>query len=104
LNLLSNWPELFEEKRVYRCLAPLYYCKKGKDIKTFYTKEEFDKFNSKGYDVQFFKGLGSMPKEVYKECLVNSNLIEVSANKQDLDHLKMFFGDNAQARKEWMLK
>jgi DNA topoisomerase-2 len=102
LNLFSNWPELFTQGRIYRCLAPLYYCVKGKDIKSFYFKEEFEKFNSKGYEVQFFKGLGSMPKEVYKECLHNSRLIKVTANQTDYGKLEMFFGDNAEGRKEWM--
>ena len=103
LNLFSNWPELFDEKRIYRCLAPLYYCTKGKDVKSFYTKEEFDKFNSKGWDVQFFKGLGSMPKEVYKECLHHSHLEEISANSADYDKLEMFFGNDASLRKTWMV-
>ncbi len=104
LNLFSHWPELFTENRIYRCLAPLYYCTKGKDIKMFYTLEEFSKFNAKGYEVQYFKGLGSMPKSVYKECLQNSVLVKVSANEEDYTKLDMFFGDNAAARKTWMIK
>ena len=102
LNLFSNWPELFTENRIYRCLAPLYYCTKGKIVKSFYTKEEFDQFNSKGYDVQFFKGLGSMPKEVYKECLQNSVLVKVTAEEADFDKLEMFFGNDSNGRKDWM--
>ena len=102
LNLFSNWPELFEQGRIFRCLAPLYYCTKGKLTRSFYTKEEFDKFNSKGWDIQFFKGLGSMPKEVYRECLQNSNLIQVSASDMDYNKLEMFFGDDVTLRKDWM--
>ena len=104
LNLFSHWPELFTENRIYRCLAPLYYCTKGKNVKTFYTKEEFDQFNSSGYDVQFFKGLGSMPKEVYKDCLQNSVLVQVSADELDFQKLEMFFGADTSLRKDWMLK
>lgn len=104
LNLFSNWPELFSEGRINRCLAPLYYCVKGKDIKTFYTKEEFEKFNPKGYDIQFFKGLGSMPKEVYKQCLQYPMFIQASANTADYEKLEMFFGDDADVRKTWMIK
>lgn len=85
-------------------MAPLYYCTKGKNTRSFYTKEEFDQFNSKGYEVQFFKGLGSMPKEVYRECLHNSQLIQVTADSVDFEKLEMFFGSDANARKDWMLK
>lgn len=101
LNLLSNWPELFVQKRVYRMLSPLYYCTKGKDTKVFYTKEEFDAANLKGYTVDYFKGLGSMPEEVYSECVNNPRLIQITAD--DLNVLEMAFGDNADQRKTWLM-
>jgi DNA gyrase/topoisomerase IV subunit B len=103
-NIFSNWPELFTEGRINRCLAPLYYCEKGKDTKTFYTKEEFEAAKLKGYDVQFFKGLGSMSKELYKQCLQNPRLVNISADKNDFEKLEMFFGDNADGRKQWMME
>lgn len=101
LNLFSMWPELFEENRIYKMTAPLYYCTKGKDTKVFYTKEEFDKANLKGYNVDYFKGLGSMPEEVYRECVNNPRLIEVKAD--DFGVLEMLFGDDANERKKWLL-
>ena len=101
LNFFSLWPDLFKEKRIYRLIAPLYYCTKGKDTKIFYTKEEFDQANTKGYQIEYFKGLGSMPEAVYYECVNNPRLIQVEAD--DLNSLEMVFGDDAQLRKNWLM-
>lgn len=101
LNLFSLWPELFEQKRIYRMMSPLYYCTKGKDTKVFYTKEEFDSANLKGYATDYFKGLGSMPENVYHQCVNNPRLIRVDAD--DLQKLEMAFGDSADLRKTWLL-
>lgn len=103
MNLFSNWSELFTNGRILRATAPLYYCTKGKDLKSYYTKEEFESANTKGYTVDYFKGLGSMPKEVYKQCLQEPRFIKVNANKADFEKLEMAFGDSADGRKEWMM-
>lgn len=101
LNFFSMWPELFEQKRIYRIVAPLYYCTKGKDVKIFYTNEEFNKANLKGYNVDYFKGLGSMPVDVYSKCVNEPNLIQVSLD--DISKLEMAFGSDADLRKDWLL-
>jgi DNA topoisomerase-2 len=103
MNLFSNWPELFTQGRIVRATAPLYACTKGKTTKYFYTKEEFDSFNSVGYEVSYMKGLGSMSKEMYRMCLAEPRFIKVSADTQgDWDKLEMAFGDDSTKRKEWM--
>ena len=102
LNFFSNWQELFDNGNVYRCVTPLYICKKGKQMKWFYTKAEFDKFNSKGWEVEYFKGLGSLPKEVYKEVINNPKLVRYTAEQADYDSLEMAFGKDVQKRKEWL--
>jgi DNA gyrase/topoisomerase IV subunit B len=103
MNLFSNWSELFTTGKIVRAMAPLYYCTKGKKTESFYTKAEFDAFDSKGYEINYFKGLGSMPKEVYRECLANPQLIRVNADAADFDHLDMAFGASADRRKDWMM-
>ena len=102
MNLFSLWPELYQKKRIYRLMAPLYYCTRGKDSKIFYTTEEFDKTDLKGYDITYLKGLGSMPESVYSETVNNPVLIQVDGD--DLSKLEMAFGDSADLRKEWLLK
>jgi DNA topoisomerase-2 len=101
LNLFSHWKELFDGGRVVRLLAPLYYCKKGKQVKTFDTIDEFQKFDSTGWNVSYFKGLGSMPKDIYSEVINNPRYVTVTP--EGIERLEMAFGDSADARKEWML-
>lgn len=67
----------------------------------FYTKEEFDAADLKGYTVDYFKGLGSMPDDVYYECVNNPRLIQVTID--DANKLEMMFGDSAELRKNWLL-
>lgn len=104
LNLFSNWPELFDQGRIHRLMTPLYVCTKGKQTELFYNKADFDKFNSKGWDVAYCKGLGTMSKEAYKECIMNPMLVKISASDVDYEKLEMCFGGSADKRKEWMLQ
>lgn len=101
LNLFSLWPNLFTEGRVCRILTPLFVCTKGKDVRWFYTQAEYDAFDSKGYSTEYFKGLGTMTKEMYKKCINEPVMVKIQG---DLDVLKMAFGDSTDLRKEWMLK
>lgn len=103
LNLFSNWPELFEQGRIQRLMTPLYVCTKGKHTELFYNKTDFDKFNSKGWDIAYCKGLGTMSKEAYKECIMNPMLVNITADDLDYMKLEMAFGSSADKRKEWML-
>jgi DNA gyrase/topoisomerase IV subunit B len=100
LNLFSMWPELFTQNRIYRLMAPLYHCTKGKSTKTFYSDSDFAKFDSTGYKVSRFKGLGSMPEDIYSDVVNSPKLIQVVAD--DLSKLEMAFGGDANLRKMWM--
>ena len=103
VNFFQLWPDLFADNRIYRCETPLYLCKKGKQEKWFYTKAEFDAFNPAGYVVDYAKGLGSLPKEVYQEAINNPRLVRLDiASAEDNQALVMAFGDDSNARKEWL--
>jgi DNA gyrase/topoisomerase IV subunit B len=103
LNLFSNWPELYKEGRIVRLMTLLYSCVKGKTVQTFFDKTSFDKFNSKGYEVSYNKGLGTLTKEVYKACLHDPYFVEVLPSNDNFKKLQMAFGDSSEPRKEWML-
>jgi DNA gyrase/topoisomerase IV subunit B len=103
LNLFSNWPELFTQGRIYRAMTPLYVCTKGKNTELFYNKTDFDKFNSKGWEVAYCKGLGTMSKDAYEKCINDPFLVRLSANDADFEHLEIAFGESAEKRKTWMM-
>jgi DNA topoisomerase-2 len=103
MNLFSNWPELFDKGIIYRAVTPLYVCEKGKDTKLFYNKAEFEKFNSKGYEVSYIKGLGTLSKPAYKECIMQPYFVRLDRTNNGLESLEMAFGDSADGRKDWMM-
>ena len=103
MNLFSNWPELFEEGRIGIALSPLYICNKGKEERYFYTKEEFEKFSAKGWEVNYIKGLGGLPIGAYRDMLFQPRIITVSVD-DDFESLEMAFGNSPEKRKEWMLE
>ena len=103
MNLFSHWETLFTEGRIVRCIAPLYVCTNGKSIKRFYDEESFAQFDSSKWTVDRFKGLGSMPKEIYRECLQDPQFLRISADAKDFEKLEMAFGESADERKKWLL-
>ena len=102
LNLFSNWPELFTAGRIYQLVTPLYICKKGKEVKRFYSKEEFDKADLKGYTIEYMKGLGSLSKEEYSLAINEPTLMQFK-NSDSFESLTMAFAGSADDRKKWMM-
>ncbi len=77
LMLFCNcFPELFEQKIVYRNISPIILAEKGKEVKPYYSLKEYkkDEKNLKGYNIKYIKGLGSLPPKAYKEMMQNPHL------------------------------
>jgi DNA topoisomerase-2 len=102
LNFFALWPELFKQKRIYRVMTPLFYCTKGKQVKIFYSVGDYTKEDLTGWKVDRYKGLGSMPEEVYSKC-INEPVLECVSDF-DGETLEMAFGPDADARKTWMME
>jgi len=101
------WPELFEQGRVYKVMTPLVVAKKGKDSLNFYTAEEFDKWmtssKSRGWDVEYKKGLGALEDAEYEEIIKNPKIIQIKNDKEYKDSLDAWFGNDSAPRKERIL-
>lgn len=71
-------PKLIEEGRVMRVITPLWKATKGKNVKYYYTTEEYnaDSKNLKGYDISYFKGIGSLEKSDYKVMLRENTKVQ----------------------------
>ena len=103
LMFFSRWPELFSEGRLCRVNTPLYIArKKGKPDQYFYTSEEYDKADLKGWTVDYMKGLGSLEKNDYKRAVITEPFM-TTITLDDIEKLNMAFGNNADKRKEWMI-
>ena len=106
LQFFSHWPDLFLQGRVKRLNTPLFVArKKGQATKYYYTAIEYEADKSKltGWSVEYMKGLGSLIEEDYSFAINTPNDTNIVYDKDSRNSLDMAFGDNAQARKDWLL-
>ncbi len=103
------WPELFDphyEPIVHRLVAPNVCLTKNKKRIHFATRAEYDKHKNKykGWDVQYYKGLGSMERQDWDMILngKSDTLIPIINDNQMADTLKLLFSNDTEARKEWL--
>jgi DNA topoisomerase-2 len=106
----NNWPELLKMDFLYEFITPILKAKKGKEVRNFYTLKEYKNWlskNPKGWDIKYYKGLGtSTPKEA-KEYFnqLNQHLLpfEWDTDKNH-DYIDMVFNNKrSEDRKSWML-
>lgn len=109
INLFYQWPELFDpsyDPIIYRLVAPNVCLVKGKQRVHFATHKEYEKHKGKyrGYEVRYYKGLGSMVKEDWEMILSGktNTLIPVIDDGNMKATLKLLFGPDADVRKRWL--
>lgn len=103
------WPELFDrnyEPIVYRLVAPnVCLVNKNKRIH-FTTRSEYEKAKTKykGYEVKYFKGLGSMSRQDWDMVLTGETdtLIPIVDDGHMKETLTLLFGTDVEARKMWL--
>jgi DNA topoisomerase-2 len=102
------WPELFDQGRVFKVMTPLVVAKKGKDVKPFYSNEEYSewekKTGAKGWDVEYKKGLAALENVEYRDIIHSPVLVKLQNDKLYKDSLSDWFGSDSEPRKEKLLK
>ena len=97
------YPQLIENGMVYSVKSPLYKIYKGKDITYYYSQDDFEKANKKGKNIEYFKGLGSLGKEEYREMVSNPRLISFFSDNKTSDTIKLWMGGgNSSDRKDYL--
>jgi len=109
INILYQfWPELFNFSipTVYRLNAPNVVASKKTERVHFPTLEEFNNEKSKyrGWEIAYYKGLGSMVKEDWKIIMKNLDkyCYEIVDDGKMGETLTMLFNDDTDTRKEWL--
>jgi len=110
INLLYKfWPEMFDRNyppMVYRMVAPNVCLVKGDKRIHFPRRSEYEKVKDKykGYEVKYYKGLGSMNKTDWDMCLSGETdtFIPIVDDGRMKDVLCLLFSDDVEARKEWL--
>lgn len=112
--LLTNlfykfWPELLDPKYppvLYRMMAPNVCLVKGKQRIHFARRADYEKVKHKysGYEVRYYKGLGSMSKEDWDMCLSGETdtMIPIVSDGNMDNVMNLLFGPDADARKDWL--
>lgn len=102
------WPELFDQGRVFKVMTPLVVAKKGKEVKSFYSNEEYQawekKTGAKGWDVEYKKGLAALEDIEYRDIIHNPVLVKMQNDKKYKESLNDWFGTDSAMRKEKLLK
>ena len=108
------WPELFDLGVIHIFNTPLAKVKFGKELLTFYSMGDLDKWRAdnagKNFTTKYYKGLGTSGLAEWKEYLkpenMNQNFQKVLKKTQaDEDVLKLLFSKEhgmTDRRKEWL--
>lgn len=105
LNIFAYyWPELIREHRVARIDTPILIARSGKKELKFYYKSEFDEWCEKNdptkWDIEYYKGLSALEDKDYKDLIQNPNIYYYELDELALDELEIWFGKDANKRKE----
>jgi DNA topoisomerase-2 len=102
------WPELFEQGRVFKVMTPLVVAKKGKEVKPFYSNDEYSEWEkrtcAKGWDVEYKKGLAALEDVEYRDIIHSPVLVKLQNDKSFKESLNNWFGSDSEPRKEKLLK
>lgn len=106
--LYNFWPELFDpnlQPVVHRLVAPNVCVVKGNKRIHFVRREDYEAVKDKyrGWQVNYYKGLGSMESEDWKIILNNPEcLVPVVEDGSIKETLELLFGSDADRRKDWL--
>ena len=109
LNLFTEWPELFKEKRISRVLSPLMIAKKGKSVIKFYNNDDYNKWVSEigddisKWNIEYFKGLGALSDEDYEDMIKNPKQVFFDISDDYIDEFDIWFGDDSNLRKNKLM-
>lgn len=98
------WPELIKEHRIARIDTPILIARSGRKEIKFYYKDEFDEWckenDATKWDIEYYKGLSALEDKDYKELIQNPNIYYYELDDCSLDELEIWFGKDADKRKE----
>ena len=109
LNFFNKyWPELFEYGIIYKAETPIVVVKNKKTTIKFYTQDEYNDWsktvNMKEWDISYKKGLGALSPEEYDDIINKPKLTLISKDDMANSKLNIWFGKDAELRKNELLQ
>jgi DNA topoisomerase-2 len=111
INFFYNyWPEMFENKMIYKLETPIVSVspkKNGKKI-LFYSQTEYNNWASKNdlklFDIKYKKGLAALVDDEYRDIINSPRMTLITKDDISAQYLDIWFGKNSDLRKTELLK
>jgi len=102
------WPEMFDDDMICRVMTPLVVAKKQGEKMSFYTSDDFEQWskkssNTKGWDVEYKKGLAALEDDEYREIIQNPKMFTIQKGDNFQATLNHWFSKNPMYRKAKIL-
>lgn len=109
LNIFYKFfPELIEEKRIFRIVTPLLTVVKGKDEIEFYTMDEYNEWCKKNdstkWEVKYAKGLAALSNKASDKMINNPKKFYFTKDTLADEKFNIWFGDDSELRKKELMK
>lgn len=103
----SMWPSLLKEFRFIHCMnTPIVKARRGNEVVSFYSLTDFENWNKEnpsGWEIKYYKGLGTSTEEEAKEWFRNMKTVTYKFTDKSEESLDLAFNkQRADDRKEWL--
>lgn len=105
INFIFRWfPHIIKNKKLFQLITPIITGNDGKDVKRFYTVEEFKLYNKKLSNIRYLKGLGSLSISDWEYTFKNieKSLIQIQLDDKSEESIELAFGESSDKRKLWL--
>ena len=109
INLFHNqWNSIIKLNVLGFMNTPILKAKKGKSEIVFYNDGEYELWkeqneNGKGWNVKYYKGLGTSTAKEFKEYFANKKIVTFTASEDTDDMIDLVFNKKrADDRKDWL--
>lgn len=108
LNIFYKFfPELIDEKKIFRVVTPLLTVLKGKEEKEFYTMDEYNEWCSKNdstkWEVKYAKGLAALSNKASEKMINDPKKFYFTKDDLCDEKFKIWFGDDTDLRKKELM-
>lgn len=103
----SLWPSLIKEHQfLLSMMTPIVKASKGSEVLSFYSLTEFERWrrnNSRGWNIKYYKGLGTSTEQEAIEYFEKMKLLEYQFTEESEEKLDLAFNKKrADDRKAWL--
>jgi DNA topoisomerase-2 len=110
VNMMKEfWPDLIKQGFLYRLKTPLIVATWGKNVKEFFTREQYNQWADQApkHSMSYYKGLGSFSTKDFSKFMNDERYMEplVYSDQEDFSRIDLAFDKSrAKDRKDWLAK